>query len=341
MVTLKDVAREAGVSPKTVSRVINDDPAVNGETRDGVLAVIQRLNYVPDYAARMMRASTSSVVGLMTDVVATTPYAVDIIRGVHSSLKQDAHTLLIANTEGDTTLEQEYWRVFRAHKVSGVVFATMFHRALQLNNPHFDKPIVLANCYSNRRDLPAVLPDDEGGGYTQAQHLIELGHRKIGIITLNPVLRAASLRAAGYRSAFSEAGLSFSSAIELPGYAGPLDDESLVGYEAALELLQRKDRPTAIICGNDKVAIQVFAAAAFLGLSVPGDLSVIGFDDMQVITETLRPRLTSVGLPHYEMGLTAMNLLKAAAQQEAGVLTRTPTLLACPLVIRDSCRQLV
>jgi LacI family transcriptional regulator len=340
LVTLKDVAREAGVSPKTVSRVVNDDPAVNDETRNSVLAVVKRLNYVPDYAARMMRASTSSVVGLMTDVVATTPYAVDIIRGVQSALRTDAQTLLIANTEGDATLEQEYWRVFRAHKVSGGVYATMFHRALNLGDPSFDKPVVLANCYSTKRDLPAVLPDDEGGGHTQARHLIELGHRKIGIISLNPVLRAASLRAAGYRSAFSESGLSFSSAVELPGYSGPLENEELVGYEAALDLLRRKDRPTGIICGNDKVAVQVFAAAASLGLTIPDDLSVIGFDDMNVITDTLRPRLTSVGLPHYQIGVTAMDLLKAANPLMERPPIKAQTLLDCPIVIRESCRHL-
>ena len=190
MVTLKDVAREAGVSPKTVSRVVNDDPAVNVRTREAVAEIIRRMHYVPDHAARMMRMSHSSVVGVMTNEVATTPYSVDIIRGAQSGLKEQARTMLIANTDGDPRQEQEYWRVFRAHKVAGAVYATTYHRPVDLGVPDFERGIVLANCYSARRSHCSVVPDDEGGGYTQARHLIELGHRRIGIVSLSPVLRA-------------------------------------------------------------------------------------------------------------------------------------------------------
>ncbi len=342
MVTLKDVAREAGVSPKTVSRVVNDDPAVNGRTREAVAAIVRRMHYVPDHAARMMRMSHSSVVGLMTDAVATTPYSVDIVRGTQSGLRDQSRTMLIANTDGDPEQEQEYWRMFRAHKVAGVVYATMYHRPVDLGAPDFERGVVLANCYSARRSHPSVVPDDEGGGYTQARHLIELSHRRIGIVSLSPVLRATMLRGAGYRTAFAEGGLSYDPSLEIPGFVTrPDGGEDLVAYDAALALLKRTDRrPTAIICGNDQIAMQVYAAAATLGLSVPDDLSVMGFDDMTVITRTLKPMLTSVALPYFEIGRAAVDILGRINGEIEGPVA-PQVLVPCPLVIRHSCRQVV
>ncbi|MBS1167785.1 MAG: degA 1 [Proteobacteria bacterium] len=340
MVTLKDVAREAGVSPKTVSRVVNDDPAVNIETRKAVAEIIARMHYVPDHAARMMRMSHSSVVGLMTDAVATTPYSVDIVRGTQAGLREQSRTMLIANTDGDRQQEQEYWRMFRAHKVAGVVYATMYHRPADLGIPDFERGIVLANCYSARRSHSSVVPDDEGGGYTQARHLIELGHRRIGIVSLSPVLRATVLRGAGYRTAFAEGGLLYDPALEIPGFiTRPDGGEDLVAYDAALGLLRRPDRPTAIICGNDQIAMQIYAAAATLGLSIPDDLSVMGFDDMTVITRTLKPMLTSVALPYFEIGRTAVDILsRINGETEGPVVPQVQ--VPCPLVVRQSCRQL-
>lgn len=338
MVTLRDVAAKAGVSPKTVSRVVNDDPAVNAETREAVLAVIRDLNYVPDHAARMMRTATSDLVGLMTDVIATTPTTIDLVRGAQAALRESGRTMLIANSEGDRALERDFWRMFRGHKAAGVIYATMYHRPLDFGSPDFERPIVLANCFSTRGDRPAVVPDDEGGGYAQAAHLLSLGHRRIGILTLNPVIRATVLRGAGHRTAFVEAGVGFDPGFEVPAFVGPVENETMVGYDAALALLSRSDRPTAIICGNDKIAIQVYAAASTLGLAVPDDLSVMGYDDMRVISETLRPRLTTVALPYYEIGRAAVALLDdpTALRRSGGI-----HLVPCPLVERESCRALV
>lgn len=338
MVTLRDVALKAGVSPKTVSRVVNEDPAVSEETRASVLTVIRDLNYVPDHAARMMRTATSDLVGLMTDVIATTPTTIDIVRGAQAALRAAGRTMLIANSEGDRDLEREFWRRFRGHKASGVIYATMYHRPLDFGSPDFERPIVLANCFSTRGDRVAIVPDDEGGGYAQAAHLLKLGHRRIGLVTLNPVIRATVLRGAGHRTAFVEAGVAFDMALEVPGFVGSVEAESLVAYDAAMEMLRRPDRPTAIICGNDKIAIQVFSAAASLGLSVPDDLSVMGFDDMTVISEVLRPRLTTVALPYFEIGRLAVQELIAAGERRP--LNRAPILVPCPLVERESCRPI-
>lgn len=336
MVTLRDVATSVGLSAKTVSRVVNGDPAVHPDTRELVQAAIDRLGYVPDQAARMMRLATAPIVGLLTDRVATTPYSVDIIAGAEEALSDRQLALFVASGEGQPARERAYWQAFRAQKATGVIYATMFHRPVDLGQTGFDRPVVLANCYSTRRDTISVVPDDEAGGYVQARHAISCGHRRIGIISLNPALRAMSLRGAGHRGAFSEAGLSFDADFEVPGFIGPLDDERLIAYEAARQLLKRSDRPTAILCGSDRVALQVYAAAASLGLTIPDDLSVIGFDDMRVLAEALVPKLTTVALPYREIGRRAAEIVAAGATNGQGGRIVVP----CPLVVRDSCRDI-
>lgn len=336
MTTLKDVARLAGVSPKTVSRVVNRDPMVSDETRLSVERYVDELGYVPNDAARRMRTQTSRVVGFLTDVIATTPHSVDIVRGVQDELRRGGRTMLIANSGGAKDVEAEYWRLFRAQGAAGALYATMFHRTVDLGETAFNAPIVLVNCIDLKRGLAAVLPDDLGGGYTQAKHLLQLGHRRIGLVSLNPILAAADLRRKGIEKAHAEAGVSLDEALVRPGMTGPIGRERLIAFEAARELLDRKKRPTAIICGHDQIALQVMSAAVDLGLKVPGDLSIIGFDDQHTITEALRPALTTVALPYLEMGHKATAILidliagKAAPGQ--------PVLMRCPLVERDSCR---
>lgn len=333
LVTLRDVARQAGVSPKTVSRVVNDDPAVSEDTRATVQRVIRDLDYVPDHAARMMRSATSSVIGLMTDVVATTPYSVEIVRGTQQALRAAGKTLLVANSDGERSLEQDYWRMFRAHKAAGVIYATMFHRRVDLERPDFAGPIVLVNCFADADAAPSIVPDDQAGGHAQARHLVELGHRRIGVVSLNPMIRATGLRFAGMAAAMREAGLTPDPALIVPGFVGPIATERLVAYEAAISLLDRPGRPTAIVCGNDRIALQVYAAAEHLGLSVPRDVSVMGFDDMAVISESLRPGLTTVRLPYFEMGVRAVAMLDGQPGDERS----SRVLVSCPLVVRGSC----
>jgi LacI family transcriptional regulator len=336
LVTLKQVAEQAGVSIKTVSRIVNDDLAVNAKTRAAVKKHLMRLNYVPNQAARQVRSGSSSVIGLMTDVVATTPYSVDIVRGAQSALKKSQRTLLIASSDGESEREAELWHMFRAHRVAGVIYAAMFHRAHNVGKPVFSESIVLANCYDVNNSRSAIVPDDEQGGYEQARYLLQRGHRKIGSITLLEVLDATRLRKSGIRRAFKDAGVCFDDEMELTGYVKAWPNEISVVREAAFKLLKNANRPTAIICGNDTVAMQVYSVAAELGISIPQDLSLIGFDDLKLISETLYPKLTTVALPYFDIGKLAVEMM--ANKRNAG---RQKILVPCPLVERDSCRTLV
>ncbi len=339
MATLREVAKRAGVSIKTVSRIVNGDAGVTAKTRESVQRHITTLNYVPNHAARQMRSGTSSVYGLMTDAVATTPYSVDIVRGAQAALTEKHQTLLIASTDGDPEREQEMWQMFRAHRVAGVVYASMFHRPHDVGKPAFNDSIVLANCFASGGDRPSIIPDDEVGGYTQAKHILQLGHRSIGVITLIPDIEATRLRAKGMRRAFNEAGVALDEIREISGYTGPVGAEVSRVIAVATEMLSAKDRPTAIICGNDTVAMQVYAAAAALGLHVPQDLSVIGFDDLKLISETLYPQLTTVALPYFEIGRKAIEISYSAREQGNDWAPRL--LIPCPLVERHSCRPLI
>ncbi len=338
MVTLRQVAERAGVSIKTVSRIVNGDPAVNAKTRIAVQQHLQSLNYVPNHAARLMRGGSSSVFGFMTDAVATTPYSVDIVRGAQAALNENNQTLLIANTDGDEKLEQEYWRMFRAHRVAGVIYASMFHRPHIVGQPDFKDSIVLANCFAAMGDKPSLIPDDEGGGYAQAEYLLKQGHRRIGVLTLIPDIVATKLRGAGIRRAFADAGVSFDENLEQQGMDGPVHFERMIAFDAAVKMLSANDRPSAIICGNDQVALQVYSAAAHLDLHIPRDLSVIGFDDQRVISENLRPSLTTVALPYFEIGKLAVETMRQAKQHDASWAPKI--LVPCPVVERESCREI-
>jgi LacI family transcriptional regulator len=312
--------------------------AVNAKTREQVQRHLSRLNYVPNHAARQMRSGTSSVYGLMTDAVATTPYSVDIVRGAQSALKERHQTLLIASSDGEPQREQELWQMFRAHRVAGVIYAAMFHRPHDVGEPAYDDTIILANCFAVGGNRPSIIPDDEAGGYLQAKYLLQRGHRRIGIITLIPDIEATRLRGQGMRRAFAEAGVGFDDTLERRGMVGPVGAEEMVTYDVARDLLSHADRPTAIICGNDQVAMQVFAAAAALGLSIPNDVSVMGFDDLRLISETLRPQLTTVALPYFDIGRRAVELSNSAREHDETWVPRI--LVPCPLVERQSCRSL-
>lgn len=336
MATLREVAKRAGVSIKTVSRIVNDDAGVTAKTREAVKLHLRSLNYVPNHAARQMRSGTSSVFGLMTDAVTTTPYSVDIVRGAQAALTDRHQTLLIASSDGDPEREAELWEMFRAHRVAGVAYAAMFHRVHDVGRNAFGQSIVLANCFATGQDRPSIVPDDEQGGYLQARYLLERGHRRIGIITLIPDIVATELRSKGMRRAFQEAGVVFDENLEQRGMIGPIRHETSIVHDVARAMLQHANRPSAIICGNDQIAMQVFAVAAAIGLSVPQDLSVIGFDDLRLISESLYPKLTTVALPYFEIGRRAVEIMNSSGEHEHRV-QRVP----CPLVERQSCRPLV
>jgi LacI family transcriptional regulator len=332
--TIRTVAERAGVSIKTVSRVFNEPGSVAESTRSRVEAAAEDLKFVPDQRARAMRSGRSRVVGFLTDVIATTPYSVDLVRGAEDALAERGLSLLIGNTENRPGGLPQIVRSFRGSRVEGVIFASMFHREADDFGAAISGPSVFVNCFTTLANVPTVLPDDEEGGHLVGRHLLELGHRRVAFLTLWPEIAAVPLRQAGLIRAFREAGVSFPEDLVSAGQLGLAPFDQAVAYSTARRLLDRKDRPTAVFCGNDEMALQVYNAASALGLRIPLDLSVVGFDDYRLFSEGLRPALTTVALSYRRMGQIAADLLfeSIAGRPPPGEVIRVQG----PLIVRHS-----
>lgn len=336
-ITIRDIAKHAKVGTTTVSRVLNNHPYVSEDKRERVLRAIEELNYRPSPTARNLRGSPSGLFGFLSDDVVTTPYAVDIIRGAQEIAWDNNMLLLIADSGNHDDSVAAALDVFMERQVEGIIFATMYHREVELPHDLKGVPTVLANCFDKGRVLPSVVPNEFNGGYTATKRLIDAGHRRIGFINLWEVregvplpLPAITGRLAGYRHALEEADMPFDEALIRYTNQSPT-----ANYNFAQELIGLDNPPTAIFCGNDRVAMSCYGALSTLGLRVPDDVAVIGFDNILNITEGLLPALTTIQLPHYEMGKWAVEYLlnqkdktppKDAIQYE----------LDCPLVERDS-----
>lgn len=325
---MQDVARAAQVSQTTVSFVLNKraEASIPQETRDRVWQAVATLGYRPNATARALRQGTSNLIGFVTDEIATTPFAGQIVRGAQDVAWQHRRILMMVNTDHQRDLEQEAVGALLQHQVDAIILAAMAHKAVTLPPLLDGFPVVLVNAYSEDDSVPAVVPDERRGGFEATAHLLAHGHRRIGVIDNLDDSVAATLRLQGWRDALAQAGLAAD-----PGLLVKINGWQEAGFEGAMDLLQRPDRPTALFCLNDRAAMGAFEAARALGLRIPDDVSILGFDNQEVIAAHLRPTLTTMQLPHQEMGRRGMLALLGVEP-----LPRGRTLLHCPLVERAS-----
>ena len=334
---IKDVAQAAGVSVTTVSHVLNNVSyaRVSPETKDKVRAAAEELGYEPNRLAQALRTQRTGMLGLLSEDIATTPHAGRIILGADEAAKRRGYNLMILNTSASASLESRTADVeaLLERRVDGILYATMYHRTVELP-PNLDSVrSVLVDSVSASGNICAVIPDEEGGARTAVTALLEAGHSRIGFLNNTDDVPATRLRLQGFRRTLDRAGLDGGSA---PVESAP--SEVPGGYEAARRMLGRSDRPTALFCYNDRMAMGAYRAAAELGLAIPTELSIVGFDDQQLIAANLHPGLTTVALPHYEMGAWATDQLIDAIEgkNDLASMALRPTVLDCPLVIRDS-----
>lgn len=336
MVSIVDVAKAAGVSNKTVSRVVNREPNVKPATKTKVEKVIAELGYVPNLAARSVRSSRSSTLGIITDFISTTPYSGDIVRGTQEWAEENGFTVLLANTNGDSVKERQIWHTFQAHRIEGVLYASMYHREISPQTGGVTIPTVLVNCHpESSNGYASIEPDDYQGSHDLTRHVLDCGHRKIGYLRLNPLLLGAELRFSAFRETVRDAGLTDADLDIRLGMEGPIGSETNRVFEEAREILSGPDRPTALICGNDEVALQVYLAALGLGLRIPEDISIVGFDDFQTVSLGLKPELTTAALPYYDLGYRGADRLSRIISGEH--LTNRHLVLPCPIIQRGSC----
>ncbi len=330
--TMKDVARVAGVSQTTVSFVLSNKPgvAIPDETRARIEEAVEQLGYRPNVAAQTLRTNKTNLIGLVNDMIATTPHAGQIIEGAQDAAWAHAKLLLLMNTGGNKNVEEAAINMLLERQVEGIIYATMYHRPVTPPPALRDVPAVLLDCFVSDRSLPSVVPDEVQGGRAAVEHLLSQGHRRIGFINDFDPIPAAAGRLEGYREALAASGVAFDESLVVAEAA-----DASGGYKGTMELMQHPERPTAIFCFCDRMAMGAYDALRKLGLAISEDVAIMGFDNEQIIAAHLYPPLSTMQLPHYEMGEWAVNYLIAYdAAQAAGAAVQHK--IECPLVKRTS-----
>lgn len=304
--TIRDVARAAGVSPGTVSRVLNNSPLVTQATREHVLQVVAELDYRPNLIARRLSLGKTLRIGAIVPFF-NRPAEVERLRGVVSALSESQYDLVIHNVETHQQRDEYYANIPHRERVDGVVVISLPPKKElipQLVNT--DVPIVFIDVHHNYISMfDRVLNDDVQGGYLATRHLIELGHRKIGFIGDLPDdpfgFTSSQDRYSGYSQALEEAGLDL-----VRQYIGRAEHGRNTAQSMAETILNQSDRPTAVFAASDTQAMGVITAARRLGLSVPAEVSVIGFDDIEIAQYL---GLTTIGQQLFESGQIGVELL--------------------------------
>ncbi len=322
--TSQDVADLAGVSRSAVSLVLNGHGAGNiaPDKQALIIEAARRLSYTPNAVALSLRSRRSSTIGVVTDAIATTAFGGQLLQGAADVAVAEGYLLLVIDTQHDLEREGRAYETLQNRQVDGFLFAAMGLRPYDAPPALRSAPSALANCYAPDDSVTAFIPDEVTGSRSVTQHLIDAGHRDIVMLTGTSDVVATGLREQGFAEAMTSAGLS----VGAPITAGWEIDK---GYAGAMHVLTATSRPTAIVCANDRSAIGVMLAAAQLGLSVPGDVSVVGYDDDENVAPFLVPALTTVRLPHREMGERAMRVVLAGVQDDTpavplGEPIRTP-----------------
>jgi LacI family transcriptional regulator len=331
--TINDVARLAGVSKKTVSRVINDSPLVRPDTREKILALMQQLGYSPDPQARGLAFRRSFLIGLVFDNP-TAQYIVNLQYGALDALRDSGFELVVhpcdSKSEGYIAGIQ---RFAQQQKLYGVILIPRVSEDQALADALREIGCRYVRIASVPMDEPGnmVLTHDRQAGAEAANYLESLGHRRIALITGPKRYRSSIERGGGFTDGLAKRGVTLPPELV---YEGGYTFES--GVAGAESLLARHPRPTAIFACNDEMAAGVYKAALRMGLSIPGDLSVVGYDDSPLASQ-LWPALTTIRLPVRDLGRQAAAMLLAenwprAAQAPAGIS------VSPHLVVRDSCQ---
>lgn len=331
-VTIFDVAREAGVSYATVSRVINNKDHVKPEKRERVLRAMTRLGYVVNQQARSLAGGKSQVIGLVVPGVDSS-YIGEIIRGIDEELASASYDLMLYTTHRRKTRESTYVATLTQGLADGLLLVLPRDPGAYMDALRWRGfPFVVIDHQGLDDTGPAVCATNRQGGYDAARYLIELGHRRIGFITGTLDVRCSTDRLAGYRAALSEFGLPLDPALVREG-----DFQQPDGYRGARELLALPDPPTAIFSSNDVMAFGVMEAVRECGLRIPGDISIVGFDDIPQATH-VNPQLTTVRQPLEKMGRLAARMLLELIGNPRSEAARIE--LPTELIVRDSCRPL-
>ncbi|MFK4008753.1 catabolite control protein A [Bacillus safensis] len=310
-VTIYDVAREANVSMATVSRVVNGNPNVKPTTRKKVLEAIDRLGYRPNAVARGLASKKTTTVGVIIPDISSIFYS-ELARGIEDIATMYKYNIILSNSDQNTDKELHLLNTMLGKQVDGIVF--MGGNITDVHVEEFKRspvPIVLAASVEEQAQTPSVNINYEQAIYDSVQLLVEKGHKRIAFVSgpmTEPINSVRKL--AGYKRALEEAGIAFDDALVAEG-----DYSYDSGIEALAHLLEQSDKPTAVIAATDEMALGVIHGAQDRGVSIPEDLEVIGFDNTR-LSLMVRPQLTTVVQPTYDIGAVAMRLLTKLMNKE-------------------------
>ncbi|MBX8484167.1 LacI family DNA-binding transcriptional regulator [Pseudomonas cichorii] len=328
MATIKDVAALAGISYTTVSHVLNKTRPVSDPVRIKVEAAIAQLDYVPSAVARSLKAKTTSTIGLLIPN-GINPYFAELARGIEDHCERNGFCVILCNSDDNPEKQRNYLRVLLEKRVDGLIVSSVGGDvSIAGGLAEVRTPLVIVDRELEGIDADMVRIDHEHGAYLATRHLLDLGHRDIACIGGPDNTVVADMRFVGYRRAMQEAGVEV-----VPEWVVHSDFTSSAGHEAAVGLLAGH-RPTAIFAGNDVIAIGVLRAAAERNIPVPRELSVIGFDDIQM-SRYVYPALTTVGQSIMQLGETAAEMLLSRI---VGASTELPgrRLVTPSVVVRES-----
>ncbi len=317
--TIHDVAAAAGVSVATVSKAVNGRYGISTATAQRVLDVVQELGYESSLVASSMRSHRTGVIGVL--VADFEPFSSEILKGVGAALHDSRYDLLAYS--GTRQRDSAGWERRSLSRLSGTLIDGAIMVTPTVVSASTEIPVVAIDPHTGRADLPTVESDSFAGAMQATRHLIELGHRRIGLLGGRPDLRSSIAREAGYKRALSEAGIPFDPSLVRIGLY-----QQETSREPAVALLSLPERPTAVFAANDLSAIAIVEVASRRGLSVPRDLSVVGFDDIPEASQ-LSPALTTIRQPMQNLGASAAHMLIAlmSGEQPEHMHVRLPTRL--------------
>jgi len=326
-VTIREVAAAAGVSVTTVSHVLNGtvDKPVKDSTRLQVVAAAEQLRYEPNRLARGLRTRRSGLIGLLIENVGCSRYGGRLIEGAQRAAHDEGYTLMVASSPGGGLARDDAFRALRENHVEGIIFAPLM---LAQGDPSSDwrrSPLVLIDQTDAAQVLTSISADEYLAMRRLTRLTIAKGHRRIAFLAAWGDTSAIYRRRAAVTD---EIQLDTEVALHTEA-AEPTADG---GYRAAFRALRSPSRPTVLLCYNDLMAAGAYRAGAEMGLGIPQDVSVVGFGDEAALGESLQPPLTTVGLPHTEMGAAAVHAILAVIEDRA----TTTAAVECPIIVRDS-----
>lgn len=330
MVTIVDVARKAGVSRATAARVLSGQRKyIREDTRVKVLEAAKELGYYPNTIARSLRTQRTRCVGVITDGISSA-FSPMMLAAIEQHCFNRGYSALVCDSGQDSERERRHTEILIQRRVEGIIFVSSWVHEVTTRVTSADIPVIHAYSSTSDPSQTCVVPDDFGGAIAATEHLIRLGHSHIGFIGGPKDWKATIDRFEGYVSALRSHGLHY-----CESWLGNADwKDPTSGAQVARRILQSDTRPTAVFAGNDIIAAGTIDAASELGLSVPRDLAVVGYDDRD-IARFVRPELTTIQLPIHKIGTTAAKLLIDSI--EGRPATPGAVVIGCELIVRESC----